>query len=206
METKILIFDFDGTIADSAQEIVNIYNEIAQEYNYRKITKPDLAILRNQSAMQNMRYFKVPLYRLPFIASKVRGRLNNQIEKLKIVEGIASPIQSLKSKGYRLYIVSSNARHVIKNFLVANHLDEFHDIYSVSNLFGKHQKIKALIKLNHWDRSQVQYIGDEVRDIEAARKAGVTSVAVTWGYNTEDVLLKNHPDKILRNTSELATL
>jgi phosphoglycolate phosphatase len=52
----------------------------------------------------------------------------------------------------------------------------------------------------------VMYIGDEVRDIDAAKKAEVAAVSVTWGYNTEEVLTKNNPKIIIKTPSELSLL
>ncbi len=206
MESKIILFDFDGTIADSAEAALKIYNEFAQKNNYRIITKEDLALLRTMSAMDAAQYFGVPLFKLPFIARKVRAAFKDEIPHLKAIHGIVEQLPLLKNKGYKLFILSSNSKENIKSFLDHNQIKEFDDIYPVSNLFGKHVKIKNLLSANHWDPASVMYVGDEVRDIEAARKAGVIPVAVTWGHNTAEVLEKNMPDRILRTPSELELL
>ncbi|MDP3963333.1 MAG: HAD-IA family hydrolase [bacterium] len=206
MQTKILLFDFDGTIADSADAAMRAYNEVASQNNYRMISKADLPVLRSRSAMDNVRDFGIPLLKLPFIVKKVRTALKKEIPNFKAIEGMAESLKLLKGKGYKLYIISSNSRENMRSFLEHNRIDEFDDIYSVSSFFGKHAKIKSLLKAHHWEKSFVMYIGDEVRDIEAARKADVTSVAVTWGYNTEKALAKNNPDILLRNPSELSSL
>ncbi len=206
MQSKILLFDFDGTIADSADATVRVYNEIARKSNLQLLTRENLVVLRGGSFMDNMRYMKVPLFKLPFIANSVRTAFKNEIPNLKVIEGIKGSLEILKSKGYKLYIVSSNAKENIESFLEHNGIREFDDVYSVSNLLGKHLKIKSLIKTHKWNKASVMYIGDEVRDIEAAKKAGLASVAVTWGYNTEEVLAKNNPTKLLRKPAELADI
>lgn len=206
METKILLFDFDGTIAHITDAALRIYNEIARDYGYKIITQEDFDLLRAMSAFDAIRAVGIPLYKVPFIARRVRKTLAAEVPNLRIIEGIAEPLRLLKSKGYFLCIVSSNSKENIERFLAKNHIAEFDAVYGVSNLFGKHVKIKSLIRAHGWDVSSVMYIGDEVRDIEAARKAKVTSVAVTWGHNTEYVLAANGPDIILRDSAELASL
>ena len=49
---------------------------------------------------------------------------------------------------------------------------------------------------NNLDSANTYYVGDETRDIEAAKTAGVKSIAVTYGMNTKDVLQKSEPDII----------
>jgi phosphoglycolate phosphatase-like HAD superfamily hydrolase len=203
---KVLLFDFDGTIADTADVAVKLYNEIAQEQGYTVISKNNLATLRNMSAREVVTYMGVPMLKIPFIAARVRAALKDEVPNLKIIEGIREPLQLLKSKGYKMYIVSSNAKEHIERFLQNNQIMQFDGVYSVSNLFGKHVKIKSLVRTNHWDPLSVFYIGDEARDIEAAKKAQVVPISVAWGYNTEEVLAKNTPRMLLHNPSELAQL
>jgi phosphoglycolate phosphatase-like HAD superfamily hydrolase len=203
MQTKVLLFDFDGTIADTMDWGVRTYNEIAIENNYKLITKENITDLRNKSARDNVRDFGIPLLKLPFIARRVRAAFKSEIPNLKVIEGMAESLKLLKNKGYKIYVVSSNSKENIQSFLDLNRIKDFDGIHSVSRLFGKHNKIKSLIKANRWDLSSVMYIGDEVRDIDAARKARIKCVAVAWGYNTEEVLVKNNPHMILRDPSEL---
>lgn len=203
---KILLFDFDGTIADTLDPTLRIYNEIAREQHFRIITKEDMPLLRSLSARDAARRFGIPLFRLPFIAQRVRAGLKHELPTLQAIPGIPEALRSLKTRGYALSIVSSNAEDTIHDFLIHNDIDLFDDVYAVLNLFGKGTKIHNLVKTNHWDPSNVLYIGDEVRDIDAAKKAGIRSVAVTWGHNTEDALVKHAPDFLMRVPAELLTL
>jgi phosphoglycolate phosphatase-like HAD superfamily hydrolase len=47
---------------------------------------------------------------------------------------------------------------------------------------------------------------DEVRDIEAAKKSGIKSIAVAWGYNTKDALIKENPDFLVNSPDELINI
>ena len=63
--------------------------------------------------------------------------------------------------------------------------------------------LKRIIKKYKIDKSQTYYIGDETRDIDAAKKNGVKSIAVTWGYNSEQVLLKYKPSFIAQKPEDI---
>lgn len=206
MGQKILIFDFDGTLADSIRSFARVYNAIARENNYKLITKENAAALRNMSALGAMHYLEVPALKLPFISKRVRIDLKSEISNLKTFARVKESLQLLREKGYKIFILSSNSKENIENFLRQHQIEAVDGIYSDSDLFGKHRKIKNLLKANNWDASRVMYIGDEVRDIHAAKKAGVIPVSVSWGYNSEDVLAKNNPGVLLSDPVELSSL
>ncbi|HYC83161.1 MAG TPA: HAD-IA family hydrolase [Candidatus Paceibacterota bacterium] len=206
MQQKIALFDFDGTIADSTEAAVKAYNKVAEQNNLKTMSKEELALLRAMGAREAVRYFDTPLWKLPFIVRKVRAALKNEMSHIAAIPGMIEALRALKEKGHRLFIVSTNSKENIKLFLDRNGIAEFDGIYPVLGVFGKHVKIKQLIQANGWNRGSVAYIGDEVRDIEAAKRAGVLSVAVTWGHNTEEVLLQSGADLVCRLPSDLTFL
>lgn len=63
--------------------------------------------------------------------------------------------------------------------------------------------MRRAIHANAMNKSKTYYIGDETRDIEAAQKCQIASVAVTWGFNSESILSKFHPDYVAREPEEL---
>ena len=65
---------------------------------------------------------------------------------------------------------------------------------------------KKLLKKYKTDKSQTFYIGDETRDIDAAKKNGIYAVAVTWGFNSEKILLQHQPDFIARRPEDLLNI
>lgn len=203
---KIYLFDFDGTVADTVDAAVRIYNEIAEEYGYTLVTKENFPTLRNMSALENVRYLGVSILKIPFIAKQVRAMLKHEVKDIEPIKGMVDSLNAIKEKGCELHIVSSNSKENILLFLENNSITAFTDIHSVSDIFGKHTAIRSLITHNGWDTSSVTYIGDEARDIEAAKKAGVRAVAVSWGYNSKEALQRATPHSILHQPSELLEL
>ena len=81
-------------------------------------------------------------------------------------------------------ILSSNARENIVACLRANGVAGlFETVLGYRRLFGKGDGIRRFLKGRIKPGERAVYVGDEVRDIVAARKAGVEVAAVTWGYN-----------------------
>lgn len=200
---KFLMFDFDGTIVNSRDLIIELYNEIAEREHYKKIDTVDIVGLSNISITDRCKRLNIPLHKIPFIALEVRKHYKKGLPNLKIDGPIAALLHRLKKEGFRLGIISSNDKSNIMEFLTNNELDIFECIFSEKNIFGKHHAINKFIKKNKLEIKDMIYIGDEVRDITACKKIGITVIAVTWGYDSLQYLLENSPDYVANNPKEI---
>ena len=92
------------------------------------------------------------------------------------------------------------------DFLEHNELDFFDFIGTSSKIWNKNWGLKTLMDDHDLKLCDVIYIGDETRDIKAAKKAGIRSAAVTWGYNSCRVLEAQNPDYLIHHPEELFQL
>ncbi|MTF40660.1 HAD-IA family hydrolase [Cyanobacterium aponinum] len=204
MALKVLIFDFDGTIADSRITLVKIANELADEFGYDPVTESDIVRLSNLSSKDVIIQSPIPAYKIPFLLRRVKRQLNEHIAYLQPFEGMEEALSNLKKKGCYLGIITSNLGANVSLFLRKNNLDNYFDfVYSANTLFGKNKVINKAIDKHHLLKDEVIYIGDETRDIEAAKKSNIKVAAVTWGFNSASVLKKYNPDFILDKPQEL---
>lgn len=183
-----------------------IYNQIARVQGYEEITRENILSLRGQGPRAIMRALKVPPYKLPFIVARVRTELATKIASLKPIPGIAEVMPSLKAKGYTLGILSSNSQENIRNFLVKNNMNIFDFIHSGSSIFGKARLLRQIMRERKLVAETTWYIGDEVRDIEAAKKVGTKAIATTWGANTKEALVKLSSNLVAEKPSDLLKL
>lgn len=201
IETKLILFDFDGTLADSLQENFRIANKLATKFDIRIAEKSELEKLRGMTAQEIIKHFKIPFYKLPFI---VKAYYDYRTASTPgVYKGIKAVLESLKEKGYKLSVVTSNSEERIKDFFVKHDITFFDSIRSEKNFFGKDKAIKRELAKFNIQPAEAFYVGDEVRDIEAARKAGIKIVSVTWGFNTKKLLTQNKPDYIVDIPSNL---
>ena len=201
--TKTLIFDFDGTIADTLPHIIAIVNDYVKEYGINKIAEKDLERLKGKTPWQIMKEYKIPLYKVPFIVVKVQSLLYKKMNKVKIFPGIKSILKSLKKKNMPIGILSSNSKKNVMAFLKKNNMNMFDFIHSENNLFGKNKALRNILKRYKIKKEDVIYIGDEVRDIQACKKAKIPIISVSWGFNTFNLLKRYKPDYIIRKPKEL---
>lgn len=204
MSQKVIIFDFDGTIADTVDALVNIANRLAQEFGYIPITQEELALLRNLSSREIIKYSGISILKIPFLVKKVKSELKNKIKELKPISGIKNALILLNNNGYRLGIITSNSQDNVTDFLKVNDLDNlFEFVYSGVTIFGKTTIINNVLKQKQIKPQEVIYVGDETRDIEASKKANIKVIAVTWGFNSQEVLAKQNPDFLIHQPEEL---
>lgn len=204
MTAKVVLFDFDGTIADTYQALVNITNQLSSEFGYKALNREELLLLKNLSSREIVKRTEISIFKIPFLLKRVRAELSKEIADLKPISNIAQILFELKNRGYTLGIVTSNVQENVEVFLDKNNLNSlFTYIYSSTSIFGKHRLINQVIRQNRLNLSDVIYVGDETRDIRAARKSRIGSIAVTWGFNSAEILRKYQPDFLVAKPEEL---
>ncbi|MDJ0680919.1 MAG: HAD-IA family hydrolase [Xenococcaceae cyanobacterium MO_167.B52] len=207
MTIKAVIFDFDGTIADTYQAIVDITNSLASEFGYKSLSQEEISFLKNLSSREIIKQSEISLFKLPFLVKRVQKELGNQIRELSPIPGTPQVLQKLNNQGYILGIVTSNIENNVTAFLQKNHLDSYFDfILSGTTIFGKHRIINKVIKQYHLDSSEIIYVGDETRDIRSARKSNVGIIAVGWGFNSTQVLAEHNPDYLVLKPQKLVEI
>lgn len=190
-----IIFDFDGTLADS----LPLFIELAQELVGVQISPENIERYRNMPSREILKEVKVPIYRFPALLVKGKALMMKRMNEVKAFPGLNEVVEQLGAdSNNKLYVVSSNSTGIISSFLDTNNLsDNFESIYGNVGLFSKAQAIKKVMKREGFDISDSVYVGDEVRDIEAAHKVGMPIISVTWGFNGRQLLEKSKPTYII---------
>lgn len=203
MKKRAVIFDFDGTLADTFALVVDIFYQVTNRKE--PIPPHEISRLRELSLPEVAKELHVPLWKIPYLGFRGKRMLTRMLDQAPIVPGTERMLKQLRRRNYELYIVSSNSARNIRKFLQMHHLEGyFADIHGNARLGGKGHFIKKICRDGGYDRARTCYVGDEVRDIEAARHAGLRSVAVAWGYNNIRALNRHQPHKIIFEPDELA--
>lgn len=201
------IFDFDGTLVDSFHVAIKKFNILADEFNFRRIDENEVDELKNLTSMEFIKHIGIPLYKLPSVLLKARALIKHEITTLPPFENIRNVLQALHDANMYLGIVTSNSLENVTEWLQSNHMQTlFNFIHVESNFFGKKHVLKKIIKSYKMNKAETYYIGDETRDIDAAKACQIHSVAVTWGFNSEKVLAEHQPSFIASKPEDLLKL
>jgi phosphoglycolate phosphatase len=205
MPFKLVVWDFDGTVVDSRALMLAIFNRLAAEFRYRPIEDPEA--VRSLTTRQFLRQQGISLWRLPRIVRRFHSAAAEEAENLKLFPGLAEALDGLSCAGVRLGILSSNKEDTIRRCLRANGAEKHFDfVIGYPRLFGKGKALRRIVRAERRTAAEVLYVGDEVRDIEAAQKARVASAAVTWGLNAEPILRSCRPDLLATDPTVLRQL
>lgn len=207
MPYRTIIFDFDGTLADTLEESRRIYNLLAADYGLREVTAEELPGLRHFSLLELLDHLGIPKRRVPALLSRGTSMMRGNITRLPLIPGIGEILPTMRARAKSFGVLTSNAEANVDLFLKAHGLREHFDfISSTSKLTGKSTHLRAIRKTFSLDAGEMLYVGDEIRDIKAAKKAGIAMAAVTWGFNSAESLHAESPEHLVSNPEDLLQL
>jgi phosphoglycolate phosphatase len=206
MKTKydLALFDFDGTLADSFPWFVGVMGEVAERFKFRRIDPSEHDAVRRLDARQFLRHVGLPLWKVPLVAAHVRKLQAEQIASISPFPGVHDLFRQLVEAGIAIGVLTSNAEANVRTVLgpaasaLVTHFD------CDASLFGKARKIRSVLRRTKVDPARTILIGDEARDIDAARAAGIASGAVAWGYADIDALRTREPTEVFLTIEEIA--
>lgn len=204
---EAVIFDFDGTLADTLEAGRRIFNRMAPDFGFREVPKEEVSELRHLNLRQLLKTLEVKQRHVPAILRRGKKLLREELPKLRPCEGVFEQLDHIRSRAARCGILTSNSVENVEFFLTKHGVREHFDfISSCSKLKGKAKYLKAIARTYTLQPSAMIYVGDEVRDVKAAKKAGVPMVAVGWGFNSVEALKASEPDELVHDAGSLAKL
>lgn len=203
----LIIFDFDGVLADTLDDMLNFAQAVCAELGYNRIPTPaDLAVLETMSFVEYGKQLGIPPQLAGEFASRCLQRFIEKPDPPKIFAGMAQVFEQVAAR-HTLAIVTGNTTRAVENFLRENNVDQFvRLIFAVDQPGSKVEKIQKVTQQLAAATDAVYYVGDAVSDIHAARQAGVQMVAVSWGHQQPAKLLQAQPDHMVYTPQELIEL
>lgn len=196
-----IIFDFDGVIADSTELFVDVFHKIAEDQKTGLSREQVKNLLQNKTTTELIESFKLNIFQKTLLLNKVRKLIEEQTENFRIVSNMKDVLAKLSKKGINLVLVTSNTESVVNRVFEKYFITYFDEKYFKSGLTDKDKVLSKLAE--KYSGTKIFYIGDEVRDVEASKTAGVKSVAVTWGFNSKELLEKSEPDFLFTHPREI---
>jgi phosphoglycolate phosphatase len=206
MRYRLIIFDFDGTLADSRDWMRGVFNGVARRYRFRTIDEAEMEMLRRHDNRAILRYLGVPGWKLPFIANHMRRLMSEDIDRIALFPGVDGILRRLSDAGVTLAIVSSNSEENVRRILGPANATLIAHYACGASLFGKAAKVRQALKRSRIAPAETLCIGDEARDVGAAVASKTASGAVTWGYATAELLKAQKPTLMFDALDEIGAL
>lgn len=194
-----IIFDFDGTIADTFELGSKLINQYADKLGYRQI---DFDANKDKSARQLIKMSGVKFWQIPGLIKFFRRQSVARAEEVKAFDKIPETIKQLHDEGKKIGIITTNSAETVAKFLEKYKLTEYISyIKTEISLFGKK---RALRRAKRQLKTKITYIGDEIRDIEACQAVGIPIISVAWGFNSAEILETHNPNRVAHNAHQMA--
>ena len=206
MAQKILIFDFDGTLADTFPLVVDVTYKLS---GAKRLSKAEIEKLRGFPLLKAVRSLGIARRYIPLLVLKTRPSMYPHMAGVAPFPGIETMLKQLYADGHRLFVLSSNRRSNVWAFLRAQGMDHyFTDVVSVfyGNSFYKVYGMHKVLKRWRLDKENAYYIGNEVLDMHAAHRAGVKAVAVTWSGHTNKDFNRESPYAVVATPDDMVRL
>lgn len=186
---QAVIFDFDGTIADSFDYVFDFMWQQAGKKHIADRAEKDS--YRHMHMRDMARRMGVAWWKLPILYFRGRKRMAGKVRDVKPFTGISEQIKILHEAGFVLYILSASSRQTIRYFLKHYELNEyFKAVYAKAVPFGKEPLIRRMVKRQRLNPANCWMVGDLASDATAAKNQGMRSLAVSWGFEEREPLVR----------------
>lgn len=204
MPYSLAIFDLDGTLVDSFPWFLRTINDVADRFGFRRVRDEDVEGLRHASTREILSRLEVPVWKLPAIARYARRLKGEATAEISLFAGAEAMLRTLAESGVQLALATSDSEANARQKLGAS-AALFSHFDCAASVFGKPAKFRRVIRQAGVEPGKVIAIGDEVRDIEAARAVGIACGVVCWGYAAPAALRARGPEYTFERMDEIVS-
>jgi phosphoglycolate phosphatase len=203
MKYRLVIFDFDGTLADSFPFFLGAAHQLADMYQFRKPEAQELDALRGYDARRIVNHLGLPFWKVPRVARRFRQMMAECGAQIPLFDGVEDMLHALSAGGISLGLITSNSHDNVRRVMGARAMSLLTHRECGASFFGKSGRLKRILERSGVCPSETIYVGDEIRDLDAANAANVKFGAVLWGYTRGDSLLQRSPAEAFASVGEI---
>lgn len=202
-----VVFDFDGTLADTVDLLFDTARVVLRSAGFEEAASADFEALRNMRPRQQLEAVDIPMRAVPGLARRMRREVKRQALEVELADTVCDLIHGLDQSGFTVGIMSSNSPSLIRSVL--DRAGVAHRIAFVARggvIRDRARRLRSVVRRHSDQSGRWVFVGDEIRDVEAARRSGIPFVGVGWGVARPDALKEAGARQVAKSWSELREL
>jgi phosphoglycolate phosphatase len=201
---NVVVFDFDGVLADTLDEMLLISKQVCESMGYPcEPSSADLNALNRMEFVELGKQLGIPEPRVDEFVERTFRLFSTRPAPPRIFPGMREVVLGLADKT-KIGILTGNTFQVVDRFLETNELSAAIDVVMSADAPGnRSMKLERIVSQLGQLQSKKYLVGDAVSDVRVAHESAVTSIAVTWGHQSETKLRGANPDYIVHTPHEL---
>ena len=202
---KHVVFDFDGTIADTSPLIPSIIHELLEQFEKPKLSDDEIVKLMELPWKNAAKAYGIKMREVPKFALAAQKIMHTKLNEVDLHDNMKEVLTDL-SDNYTTNIVSLNSKENIKKVIKNHNIHTIGKVYSTKGKTSKRKILKKYMKKFDISNHEILYVGDELGDIKACKKNNIKVIAVTWGYDSKEILKSGNPDYIVDSALDIAAI
>ena len=200
----IVIFDLDGTLADSRDMLEDVFMTVMKRKLPDNFSKKNLQDYTDKDPRQAVKILGLSRLELVYYILKARMQIKSRRNQLKPIQGIEAVLRYLKSNNIKMYVASSNSKLVVDAFLKNNRIDKyFTETWGRLGFFSKSKGLEKIISKLNINKNETIYIGDEIKDVNSCNQIKIKCISVAWGLNSASSLERANPGMVVNSVDNL---
>ncbi len=202
--SSIIMFDFDGVIADSYEVFFTTFTGVCTEMGFERLNSRETFLkLFDGNLIRQLLWMGFPVWRLKRLMRRFQPRITEANQRVRPFDGMPEILNELAA-AHTVYVITSNVSGTVAEFLARFGVRGIVDVIGAEREPSKVKKIRKVVKQH--PECRPYYIGDTKGDMLEGRAAGVATVAAGWGWHPPERLQEADPDHLLLAPVELRAL
>lgn len=206
MKIDTILFDFDGTLADTNQLIAKSHLAVLDQYYPGQYTEKDVIPFNGPSLEET--YEKInPEEKEKMIAIFRQYNLENHDQLIAHFPGVLEGLEQLKQAGFKLVVVSMKLSKLVKKGIEQLNMTHLFDAVVGKEMTSKHkphpEPLLLAARLVDSELENCVMVGDSPQDILAGKNAEIPAVLVGWCEKETSVMMQYQPDLVIDSMDDL---
>ena len=210
MKYDLIIFDMDGTILNTLEDLKNSLNYVLQQAGYQTRTLEEVRTFVGngiRKTIERARPSDIEEEKVDELFSLFMDYYAiHNTDNTKPYNGVIELLKELKHLGYKTAVVSNKQNSAVKSLCKKFFTGLFDvEIGEKVNIAKKPEpdEVNEVLKILNIDRTKSIYIGDSEVDIQTAQNSKMKSIIVDWGFRDRKFLYEHGAEVIVSNPSEI---